>query len=149
VADETRHGINHAISFRCDYCATTRRKYDVACWHNRELHISTVVEAEGVCGSVRDTGHGLHPEGLPRLVEPFHTTEPDGIGHGPLDLPVDHPSPWWAANFASQIEHKIAQGRPVSGDELLDAIEQSQTHSLPAQRRFRYPDTSRCHSNSC
>jgi hypothetical protein len=29
-----------------------------------------------------------------------------------------------------QIEHKIAQGKPVSGDELLDAIEWSHTHSL-------------------
>jgi hypothetical protein len=30
-----------------------------------------------------------------------------------------------------RIEHKIAQGEPVSGGELLDAIEQSQGHSLP------------------
>jgi hypothetical protein len=28
----------------------------------------------------------------------------------------------------AQIEHKIAQGEPVSGDELLEAIEQSQGH---------------------
>jgi hypothetical protein len=34
-----------------------------------------------------------------------------------------------------QIEHKIAQGEPVSGDELLDAIEQSQGHSLPDRIR--------------
>jgi C4-dicarboxylate-specific signal transduction histidine kinase len=37
---------------------------------NRELHISTVsIEPEGVCVAVRDTGHGLRPESLPRLFE--------------------------------------------------------------------------------
>jgi hypothetical protein len=34
-----------------------------------------------------------------------------------------------------QIEHKIAQGEPVSGDELLDAIEHSQGH--PSVDRLR------------
>ncbi len=65
---------------------------------NRELHISTVsIEPEGVRVAVRDTGHGLRPEGLPRLFEPFYTTKPDGMGIGPLDLPLDYRSPWWAA----------------------------------------------------
>jgi hypothetical protein len=36
--DETRHGINDAISFGCDYCATTRRKRDVACWAQGRHH---------------------------------------------------------------------------------------------------------------
>jgi signal transduction histidine kinase len=50
---------------------------------NRELHISTVsIEPEGVCVEVRDTGHGLRPESLPRLFEPFYTTKPDGMGMG-------------------------------------------------------------------
>ena len=50
---------------------------------NRELHISSVSsEPEGVCVAVRDTGHGLRPEGLPRLFEPFYTTKPDGMGMG-------------------------------------------------------------------
>jgi signal transduction histidine kinase len=31
---------------------------------------------------VRDTGHGLRPESLPRLFEPFYTTKPDGMGMG-------------------------------------------------------------------
>jgi PAS domain S-box-containing protein len=50
---------------------------------NRELHISTVrIEPEGVCVAVRDTGHGLRPESLPRLFEAFYTTKPDGMGMG-------------------------------------------------------------------
>ena len=50
---------------------------------NRELHISSVsIEPEGVCVAVRDTGHGLRPEGLARLFEPFYTTKPDGMGMG-------------------------------------------------------------------
>ncbi|MEH2482405.1 PAS domain S-box-containing protein [Nitrobacteraceae bacterium AZCC 2146] len=50
---------------------------------NRELHISTVsIEREGVRVAVRDTGHGLRPESLPRLFEPFYTTKPDGMGMG-------------------------------------------------------------------
>jgi signal transduction histidine kinase len=50
---------------------------------NRELHISTVsIEPEGVCVAVRDTGHGLRSESLPRLFEPFYTTKPDGMGMG-------------------------------------------------------------------
>jgi signal transduction histidine kinase len=50
---------------------------------NRELHVSTVsIEPEGVCVAVRDTGHGLRAESLPRLFEPFYTTKPDGMGMG-------------------------------------------------------------------
>jgi signal transduction histidine kinase len=51
---------------------------------NRELHISSTVsiEPEGVCVAVRDTGHGLHPESLRHLFEPFYTTKPEGMGMG-------------------------------------------------------------------
>jgi signal transduction histidine kinase len=50
---------------------------------NRELHISTAcIEPEGVRVAVRDTGHGLRPESLPRLFEPFYTTKPEGMGMG-------------------------------------------------------------------
>jgi signal transduction histidine kinase len=31
---------------------------------------------------VRDSGHGLSPESMPRLFEPFYTTKPDGMGMG-------------------------------------------------------------------
>jgi C4-dicarboxylate-specific signal transduction histidine kinase len=40
------------------------------------------IEPEGVCVAVRDTGHGLRPESLPRLFEPFYTTKPDSMGMG-------------------------------------------------------------------
>jgi signal transduction histidine kinase len=50
---------------------------------NRELHISTeCIEPGGVRVGVRDTGHGLRPESLPHLFEPFYTTKPDGMGMG-------------------------------------------------------------------
>jgi hypothetical protein len=48
---------------------------------NRELQISTVsIEPEGMCVPMRDTGHGLRPESLRRLFEPFYTTKADGMG---------------------------------------------------------------------
>jgi hypothetical protein len=66
--------------------------------HSEALKTGTVsIEPEAVCVAVRDTGHGLRPESLPRLFEPFGTTKPDGMGTGPLDLPRDYRSPWWAA----------------------------------------------------
>jgi signal transduction histidine kinase len=40
------------------------------------------IQPEGVCVAVRDSGHGLRPESLPRLFEPFYTTKPDGMGMG-------------------------------------------------------------------
>jgi C4-dicarboxylate-specific signal transduction histidine kinase len=50
---------------------------------NRKLRISTErIEPEGVRVAVRDTGHGLRPESLPRLFDPFYTTKPDGMGMG-------------------------------------------------------------------
>jgi C4-dicarboxylate-specific signal transduction histidine kinase len=50
----------------------------------RELQISidAVPSEGGVRVGVRDTGHGLRPESLPRLFEPFYTTKPEGMGMG-------------------------------------------------------------------
>src|ERR1700760_5072525 len=50
----------------------------------RELQISIeAVPSEGaVRVGVRDTGPGLSPETPPRLLEPFYTTKPEGIGMG-------------------------------------------------------------------
>jgi C4-dicarboxylate-specific signal transduction histidine kinase len=70
---------------------------------NRELHISTVsIEPEGVCVAVRDTGHGLRPESLPRLFEPFYTTKPDGMGMGLSicrSIIEAHRGRLWAINY--------------------------------------------------
>jgi len=49
---------------------------------NRELHISTRNEPDGVSVGMRDTGPGLSPESLSRLFEPFYTTKPEGMGMG-------------------------------------------------------------------
>ncbi|HWY02719.1 MAG TPA: hypothetical protein VNX60_03545 [Candidatus Acidoferrum sp.] len=48
---------------------------------------------------------------------------------------IPHEKQFLAVDPAGQIEHKIAQGEPVSGGELLNAIEQSQGHSLPDRLR--------------
>jgi hypothetical protein len=54
--DETRHGINHAISFGCDYCATDRRRRDVVWWR---ILLQKPVETgiEDVVSKVRDHRH--------------------------------------------------------------------------------------------
>jgi C4-dicarboxylate-specific signal transduction histidine kinase len=68
---------------------------------NRELQIGTVsIEPEGACVAVRDTGHGLRPESLPRLFEPFYTTKPDGMG--------------WASRSAARLSKPMVGscGRP-------------------------------------
>jgi C4-dicarboxylate-specific signal transduction histidine kinase len=68
---------------------------------NRELHISTSIEPEGVCVVVRDTGHGLRSESLSRLVEPFYTTKPDGRA--------------WASRSAARLSKPMVGGCGRSG----------------------------------
>ena len=48
------------------------------------LEVTALTRSEAVKTgvAVRDTGHGLRPESLPRLFEPFYTTKPDGMGMG-------------------------------------------------------------------
>jgi signal transduction histidine kinase len=49
----------------------------------REVLITTSqTEPNEVCIGVRDTGPGLSSESLPRLLEPFYTTKPEGMGMG-------------------------------------------------------------------
>jgi C4-dicarboxylate-specific signal transduction histidine kinase len=72
----------------------------------RELHISTeIVESEGVCVAVRDSGPGLSPENLRRLFEPFYTTKPNGMGMGLSicrRIVEGHAGRLWATGHASQ-----------------------------------------------
>src|SRR6266403_2179719 len=44
--------------------------------HELQISIDAVPSEGGVRVGVRDTGHGLRPESLPRLFEPFYTTKP-------------------------------------------------------------------------
>jgi len=45
--------------------------------------------------AVVDLGHGIEPEKLPRLFEPFYTTKADGW-HGAFDSPHHHRGASWA-----------------------------------------------------
>jgi signal transduction histidine kinase len=49
----------------------------------RQVIITTrQIESNDLCVGVQDTGHGLSPETLSRLFEPFYTTKPNGMGMG-------------------------------------------------------------------
>jgi C4-dicarboxylate-specific signal transduction histidine kinase len=64
----------------------------------RELHVTTeLIASEGVRVGVRDSGPGFSAENLQRLFAPLLHDEAQRDGHGPLDLPLDYRSPWWAA----------------------------------------------------
>jgi signal transduction histidine kinase/putative methionine-R-sulfoxide reductase with GAF domain len=47
-----------------------------------QIVVSTATEREHVLVRVSDTGHGIAPEVLPRLFQPFFTTKTRGIGMG-------------------------------------------------------------------
>ena len=49
---------------------------------NRQLTISTRSEDGFLCVSIRDNGHGISPETLTRLFNPFFTTKAEGMGLG-------------------------------------------------------------------
>lgn len=46
------------------------------------LRVTTHREGEGVAVSVRDSGPGIDPADLPRVLQPFYTTKPGGTGLG-------------------------------------------------------------------
>jgi signal transduction histidine kinase len=48
----------------------------------RELHISTRHQPDGVSVEVRDSGPGFAPAALERVFEAFYTTKPGGLGLG-------------------------------------------------------------------
>jgi C4-dicarboxylate-specific signal transduction histidine kinase len=48
----------------------------------RELHISTRTEPDGISVEVRDSGPGFAPAALDRVFEAFYTTKPSGLGLG-------------------------------------------------------------------
>ena len=75
---------------------------------NRELHISSVsIEPEGVCVAVRDTGHGLRPEGLPRLFDPSTPRSPTAWA--------------WASRSAARLSKPMVGGfgRPCASRGVL------------------------------
>ena len=46
------------------------------------LMVKVIPTPEGVTIVITDTGHGISPENLPRVLEPFFTTKPEGNGLG-------------------------------------------------------------------
>jgi PAS domain S-box-containing protein len=72
-----------------------------------DLCIRTAVSNNAVEVSIKDTGHGISPENLPRIFDPFFTTKPEGKGTG-LGLSVcqgiieSHGGSIWAESEAGQ-----------------------------------------------
>ena len=55
--------------------------------YKRRLMIDGQRQADYMCISVTDSGKGIHPEILPRILEPFFTTKPPGQSSG-LELDI-------------------------------------------------------------
>ncbi|MCX7838487.1 MAG: PAS domain S-box protein, partial [Anaerolineae bacterium] len=47
-----------------------------------QLTLGVRIEAETVCASISDTGHGIPPEALDKIFQPLYTTKAKGIGLG-------------------------------------------------------------------
>ncbi len=91
---------------------------------NRELHISTVsIEPKGVCVAVRDTGHGLRPESLPRSLNPSTRRSPTAWA--------------WASRSAARSSKPMLGGcgRPGASREVLSFSLRSPLTEPPSTRR--------------
>jgi signal transduction histidine kinase len=47
-----------------------------------EIDVGSTQMPAGVCISFVDDGHGIAPDVLPHVFDPFYTTKPDGLGLG-------------------------------------------------------------------
>lgn len=55
----------------------------------RTIRVRTARDGDGLLVAIADSGHGIAPEHLPHIFNPFFTTKPRGIGTG-LGLSISH-----------------------------------------------------------
>ena len=92
----------------------------------RTVVVSIESGASGAVIAVRDRGHGIAPEHLPKLFESFFSTKRTGHGAWPVDCAHDRRSPRWPhlgrerSRRGRGVPCRIARGcrerRPVAGD---------------------------------
>jgi two-component system C4-dicarboxylate transport sensor histidine kinase DctB len=90
---------------------------EVATQQRRELQVSATRSGRHVSIRIRDFGHGIAPEVLPHLFEPFYTTKPVGQGLGlglALSLTI-------IETFGGSLEARNAQGGGAEFSIWLDA----------------------------
>jgi signal transduction histidine kinase len=75
---------------------------------NNEIRVTTYQDTDGrAVIEVRDSGHGIAPELLPRIFEPFFTTKEAGEGTG-LGLAISHST---IESMGGEIQVESEQGR--------------------------------------